>query len=311
MVRQATNNKPQNSTSSWLLSIVLHVLVITALLITTSKTISNQLEDAPPAKIGSSLDDIQLQEDQELEELSLPQAPAYSSNIMPQQDLSGMSLSSIKPITAVQNHNSLKNSSSLPSSAATTKSIFFGTSGEGERICYIVDISGSMIMAIDYIKAELIKSVSRLTPEKYFQIIFYANEEPLIFSPEALTRASYHNRKKAAEFINAIDVQPVTPGTESWRPVLKSLRCCFDSVTFDRKSPNLIYLFTDGDFEYTIINPALSAMQKSRKDPAIINVLLCGSMDNERYLIQLAESYRGEYKFMTDDQLVNPTINNK
>ncbi len=293
--------------TSWLVSFILHGIIIAVLLITTSKTLTSSNNDKPPARIASvTQENIKLENEIESEIVDIPYSAAVPMPDFPEASFDQFQASIapvVVPATAVK--------TTLPSvvkSNTTPKSIFFGTSGQGDKICYVVDISGSMVMAIDYIKAELIRSISKLGPNQYFQIIFYASDIPICFAEGSLTRASYYNRKNAIEFINKISVQAVPSNMESWRPILKALRDGFDSQTFDQKSANMIYLFTDGDFEYTIIDQAVKGIQKRRKTPATVNIILCGTMENERYLIELAKTYRGQYLFLTDDQLVNPKL---
>lgn len=305
MTVKATSKK--SSPGSWLLSFLLHGLIIIVLLITTSKTITSQSGQTPPARIISSADNMQLQEDKPVEQLIMPENLNFSSAELPGNEFPQLDQATLNPIAISGNNPRPVTTAAVPASSIVTKSMFFGTSGDGQRICFLVDVSGSMIMAIEYLKTELINSVSKLTPDQYFQIIFFADQQPISFADQTLTRASYQNRQKAVEFIRQIELQPVSPGTESWRPLLNAIRNGFESVTFDNKPANLIYLFTDGDFDFSIVNPALSNIQNARTSPAIINILLCGTIDNEPYLIDLARRYRGQYKFLTDDQLANPT----
>ena len=294
-------NKSKGRAASWITSISLHILILAFLLISTSSEIRNKISDTP-AKIINNYKKSNLLDEIEGEKLNSIQIdPANLSQqpiaISVRPELLLPEAITAKSLQPTANKIAIKSSKG-------NRSSFFGTNGEGERICYLVDISGSMIMAIEYIKKELINSISRLEPNQYFQIVFFAGEQPIVFSAEKLTRASYYDRQDAIKFINKIDVQAVPPGTESWRPVSTALHAGFDSQTKDSKYANLFYLFTDGDFDINITKSILDSLQQRKSVPAVINILQCGSHTNKVFLNSLSRKYKGQYNYLTDEDLV-------
>lgn len=297
------NQKRSGSSASWLLSVVLHTVVILLLLLTTSQTINNSINNSQPVRIVSTDQNQQPQTALETQAISPTAVPVLMPEVAINDSLTSMT--TIAPLTVI-NQTPLagqKNAVRAP----VAQSMFFGTSGQGQRICYLVDVSGSMIMAIEYIKKELTRSISQLEPDQYFQIVFYSGPKPEVLLEAKLTRASYSNRQQAIEFINGIDVRRAMPGIETWRPLLNALHAGFDSQSFDRKTANLVYLFTDGNFDSEIIMPVIDTIQQNKRPAAVINVILCGSINNEEKLIHLAQKYQGQYQFLTDDELVNPS----
>ena len=288
-----------------MMSFCLHAGILSVLLASTSSQLRNNLGDSP-AQIINNFQKSNLQEELEVEELK-------GINVNPVNNIQKSIEINEKPVFNTPSIISAKairrsNSSNVVKPSKGNFSSFFGTSGEGERICYVVDISGSMIMAIEYIKKELINSISKLEPNQHFQIIFYATDQPVVFSTDKFVRASYFDREAAITFINNIDVSAVPPGLEGWRPVAAAFRAGFDSRTDDLKYANLFYLFTDGDFDINIASSVLDSLQQRKSTPATINILQCGNPINEIFLKSLARKYKGEYKFLTDEELVRPPV---
>lgn len=305
MKRIADNITNSSGKGSWILSAFLHLAIILALLFSTGKGIGPETDNTPPAKIISVTPAAQLQETAppQKQDLTLEPGPLP----LAKHDLSAFMAQAAGNISAITLDKPADSGEPASfHSAGPSRSSFFGLSGEGQRICYLVDISGSMIMAIEYIKKELQDSISQLAPDQYFQIVFYCNEDPEVFAQGKLTRASKGNRLRAIEYINTIDIRRTKPGIEPWRPLLNAIHAGFGSETFDHQSPNLIYLFTDGDFDADIITPVLATAQHNLKSPAPINVILCGSIYNESKLQDLARQYQGQYQFLSDEELVHP-----
>ena len=289
-------------TVSWFTSFILHGLILIILLASSSQIRSKISEQ--PAKIINKFQTSNLLEESKVEELTGIQMNSGTVTHQALNISSKANFDAKRIITAKKSRLSPKKIGIK--STKNNISSFFGTSGEGERICYMVDISGSMIMAIEYIKKELANSISKLEPNQYFQIIFYAGTEPIVFSPNNLVRASFYDREKAISFINNIDVQAVPPGLEGWRSVAAALHSGFDSQTTDAKYANLFYLFTDGNFDINIISSILDNLQQRKSTPAIVNILQCGSKTNDIFLNGLARKNQGEYKYLTDEELVKP-----
>ncbi len=294
-------SKSKGRTASWLTSIILHILILAVLLISTNPEIRNKISDAP-VKIINNYNASNLLEEVKSEELTGIQVNPV--NISQQPIALAASPEIFLPEALTVKSKSTSSDKIVVRTSKGYQSSFFGTSGEGERICYLVDISGSMVMAIEYIKKELINSISRLEPDQYFQIVFFAGEQPIVFSRSKLTRASYFDRQEAIDFIKKIDIQSVPPGIESWRPVAAALRSGFESQSKDFQYANLFYLFTDGDFDINITKSILDNLQQRKSTPAVINILQCGSHKNDLFLKNLSNKYKGQYNYLTDEDLV-------
>jgi len=189
------------------------------------------------------------------------------------------------------------------SAVAEYTTSFFGSVGSAKRICYVVDCSGSMILAFDYVRSELKRTIGRLSPGQYFHVIFYAGGEPLELPGKKLLRAHSRNRQDALLFIDRVSLASVPTATAAWQGVVNALRSAFAARTPAGRSAELIYLFTDGQFDHKHVERAVRTLQQRRKAPAVISVVACGNRDNERFLSRLARTNGGQYRFVTDEQL--------
>ena len=139
---------------------------------------------------------------------------------------------------------------------------FFGLEKTARRVCYIVDFSYSMLKTnlegekrIALLKRELIKSISKLSPNTRYTVVFFSsmpwlqNEKPdkrKVLGRQGLQDitldvtwydASKKNRKKTEDFINGMALAGPT-GTwwmSGFRPAMKI-----------HPKPDVIYLLTDG-----------------------------------------------------------------
>jgi hypothetical protein len=157
------------------------------------------------------------------------------------------------------------------------KSPFMGISGNGRKIVYLVDASGSMLSVFPRVKQELMISVSHLQPIQAFNIIVFHEDESdmATMSKGGLLMANPDNKIAAGKFT---DDQRAMAGTDPI-PAIK--------LAFQQK-PDLIYVLTDGfdnvdSFQAIIdlfhnlnVNKAAKVnaiMLKSRDDPALEHVL--------------------------------------
>ncbi len=128
---------------------------------------------------------------------------------------------------------------------------FFGNTVCDKRLCFVVDCSGSMQGTFEKVKSQLKNSISSLEPDRYFQIIFFGDNQLYSFSKNGLMRASNPVKEKAAEFIDAIRPKGRTNALEA----LVSAMLSTDTA---QNQPNAIYFLTDG-FNLTEDNSNLLA----------------------------------------------------
>jgi hypothetical protein len=157
------------------------------------------------------------------------------------------------------------------------KSPFMGISGNGRKIVYLVDASGSMLTVFPRVKQELMLSISHLQPIQAFNVIVFHEDASDLqtMSKGGLLMANPDNKIAAGKFT---DDQRAMGGTDP-TPAIK--------LAFSQK-PDLIYVLTDGfdnvDSFQAIIDlfknlnvgkatKVNAIMLKSRDDPALEHVL--------------------------------------
>ncbi len=183
------------------------------------------------------------------------------------------------------------------------QSQFCGTGGTAREICYVVDCSGSMVMALAYVRSELHRAIGQLTPAQYFHVIFYAEGEPIELPPGKLIRASAPNRQRALKFVDQIKLRTVADAAASAPAVVKALERALTATSARHRQASLVYLLTDGQYDHAYVENALRLIQARRVRPAQINVISCGVRENENFLRRLALAYQGSFHFVSDEQM--------
>lgn len=186
----------------------------------------------------------------------------------------------------------------------TNHTRFCGTTGRANRVCYVVDCSGSMVMAFDYVCCELRRAISRLSPGQYFDVIFFAHGEPVEMNKTRLIRANSENRQMAMVFVDNQELISVASEEAAWKGVVAALERAFEARSSGGGVVELIYLLTDGEFNHQKVAEFVRQSQLTRQRAAVINVIACGSRDSQVFLRSLANAYGGTYRFVSDEELV-------
>jgi len=184
----------------------------------------------------------------------------------------------------------------------TTGAVFCGSSAQGRYLCYVVDCSGSMVMALDYVQAELCRSLEALTPSQHVRLILFAGSTPSIWPADGYRRANAVARREAVTFVKNLQLQE-TPGVAAASDAVVQAIVAALTPAASGDIPDAIYLLTDGEFHHKVVAQRLLQLQAQRATPAAVHVIACGNPDNETFLRQLAQSYRGSYRFISDDEL--------
>lgn len=121
----------------------------------------------------------------------------------------------------------------------TTNVNFFGNPVFDRRLCFVVDCSGSMQGVFEKVKSQLKNFIGSLEPDRYFQIIFFGDNQLYSFNKNGLMRASNPVKQNAVEFIDTIAPKGRTNALEAMTKAMQNT----DSAA---NSPNVIYFLTDG-----------------------------------------------------------------
>jgi hypothetical protein len=110
--------------------------------------------------------------------------------------------------------------------------------GENEYrgIVYVVDCSGSMTDALEYVKYLLKRSVSELGEADDFHVICFSSGPPLEMRPRRLVAATERNQQAAFEFIDRLTPDGGTDPTDA-------IERAFEM------QPDIIFFLSDGDYD--------------------------------------------------------------
>lgn len=161
------------------------------------------------------------------------------------------------------------------------------------KIVYVVDRSGSMTDSIDFVKAELRRSIMKLGDDVEFHVIFYSSGPPVEMPTRRLVHATQRNKGLAYEFIDRIVPEGETDPS-------KALQRAF------AVRPELIYLLTDGEFDRGIIDLVKRLNAGGRTRVFTIGFLYTQpGTTAEGVLKQIARQNGGEYKFVSEQDLAS------
>ncbi|MBI9019546.1 MAG: VWA domain-containing protein [Phycisphaerae bacterium] len=196
----------------------------------------------------------------------------------------------------------------IPAKKPGSYSSFCGSVGKADRICYVVDCSGSMMLAFDYVKKQLVDSINGLAPYQYYNVTLFSSGNPLRYPGEKLQRASKNQRINAIDYINNAELTGSKSSIQQGRAFLDAIKNAFDARTDGNMAPELIYIFTDGEFDHQKLKDALLNYYHLHPSGVKINIIACGSKENEPFLKGLASICGGSYTFVTDDQMAKPEV---
>ena len=183
-------------------------------------------------------------------------------------------------------------------SSAGPRSSFFGSGGNAHHIVYVVDRSGSMLDTFDYVRREILKSVSRLRPPQDFHIILFAEGQPLENPPKRLVVANHQNKLQLAEFLIGVIA-------ERRSDPIPALKRAFGVLRKANRLPGkLIYLLTDGQFTQPPGDVLRAIRAANHRDEVLINTYLYWYEDRQaiELMRQIAEQNGGRYRYISPEE---------
>jgi len=161
---------------------------------------------------------------------------------------------------------------------------YYGIKTHSTRICFVVDISGSMNgKALDDAKAELFKAVERFTVKHFFNMIFFS-DSPRVWQ-KRLMQANRVVLARAKAYINS---RKANGGTNIYDSVILALR---DPLV------DTIFLLTDGrsgSGTFTEPDAMRAGIRKMNVRGVVIHCIGLGAHDRE-FMEGLAEDTGGKY----------------
>ncbi len=312
---------PRRTAPALLMSLVLHVLLLTTigLIWSTTPKGTGELEDRPIgiAMVHRLPDRDRYVEAQQAESTSQTEidsqasratsAAAPPADLAPPLDLAGV-LKSMQSTPIPVSGSGLAGESQLDGDAfnsnlsgkaasgtADTTTILFGISGSGSSFVYVFDRSDSMNgfggKPLRAAKAELIRSLKTLTDRQQFQIIFY-NDQPKPFTlaglPMQMVTGDESHVALAESYVRSIAAFGATEHESALKMAL-------------RMGPDVIFFLTDARI------PRLSTVElrqiKDRADAvgATIHCIEFGPepvASADSFLRELAAQNHGEYRYV-------------
>lgn len=177
----------------------------------------------------------------------------------------------------------------------------------GNHFAYVVDFSGSIVVAVDDLKRELKRSVGRLKPSQTFNVfLFYGTtggRERFVTESFASELQPARSEVKA-RFFQWIDGKAPTGSTEPLAAMQRAIRL----------RPEVIFLFSDGYFDEKVVREIERANRtaRCRIHCLVFDELLLqapvGSLpprltDGARRLKRIAEENGGRLKVVTSEDL--------
>ena len=176
----------------------------------------------------------------------------------------------------------------------------------GNRFTYVVDFSGSIIVAVDDLKRELKRSVGKLTSRQLFAVfIFYSTGDQRAehFKTEAFApRLRVATPDVKRKFFTWIDRKAPQGRTEPLQAVKRALAL----------KPDAVFFFSDGYFDDKVVDEIAAANSKIRSQIHCLvfdELLLADTSelppltDGARRLKRIAEQSGGKLKVVTGADL--------
>lgn len=184
----------------------------------------------------------------------------------------------------------------------------FNLAAAGSKFAYVVDFSGSIIVAVDDLKRELRRSIGELRAQHQFNVvIFYSahGDQGEVFKTEtfsgALIEASPENKRR---FFGWIAGRNPVGSTEPLAAVKRALSL----------KPDAVFLFSDGYFDDSVVGEIAEANSsvKAQIHCLVFDETLLESRDDmprmtdgARRLKRIADASGGQFRIVTGADLAN------
>ncbi len=186
-------------------------------------------------------------------------------------------------------------------SSGKPRARFYGLGGSAYHIVYLVDRSGSMLESFDLVRKELLRSISRLSEQQTFHVIFFNDGDPVENGPRRLVPATTDYKREAAA--NLMKIQAFSKsGVTDPIPAIKRAFEVLSRVRSGKKQ-KLIYLLTDGEFQNNEkVRKTIRALNKDGQVHVNTILYVVRNPEFEQFLRQIAQENGGKFKFVERDE---------
>ena len=173
---------------------------------------------------------------------------------------------------------------------------------QANKIVYVVDFSGSIIVAVDDLRRELKRSIGRLSPAQSFNVIVFYSEDERFKTESFAAQLQSATEQTRTAFFQWIDRKAPRGQTRPLSAVRRALAL----------QPEAIFFFSDGLFEDSVVE------EVTRANRSVQAKILClvfdelllqysGPLPREtegaRRLRRIAEQNHGKAKIVTGSDL--------
>ena len=313
---------PERTRSALLMSVILHVILLTALGLIWSQTprgtdasvdrpvgiaLVHRLPDRDRYQEIKEVVDPQKELTDDMATSSAASSAAPPADLSPPLDLPGV-LESMQSTPQPVSGDGLAGQSDLSgdafskgtgvqrsSDSAEATTMVFGVSGSGSRFVYVFDRSDSMNgfggKPLRAAKSELIRSLRTLTDRQSFQLIFY-NDKPKAFQLSGVPDQLFSGEKSyvnlAENYIRSISA---FGGTEHESALKMALRM----------SPDVIFFLTDARIPRLSLSELREIRNLADASGATIHTIEFGAdpaAPTDTFLRDLAAQNRGQYQYV-------------
>lgn len=188
----------------------------------------------------------------------------------------------------------------VPGGAGTGPKVgFMGASGNATRIVFLCDASGTMVVSFPMLRQELYRTLEKLQPIQFFNVIFFhgnadgsSASESIEGFPSSLVAATADNKSKAYAWIKGY-------GPEGSTDPFPAIEKAF------AMKPQLLFVLTDGFDNVSSYEAVRAAFKKANADGQVkVNTILLQTTadpDLEDILKKIAEDNGGRYRAVKPD----------
>lgn len=168
---------------------------------------------------------------------------------------------------------------------------FFGQRSIVQRICYVVDCSGSMYGQMYRVKDQLKQSIMKLNPQQAFSVLFFMDgREVLMTGTGTLEAATVGAKSQAIGLIGK-----VKPGGRT--DAVHALECAMRLRDSERKGPEVIYFLTDG-FNLdgdggALFVEKIMQLRDSLVPSAVVHTIAFWPEEEDRRMLNMLAQYAG------------------
>ena len=171
---------------------------------------------------------------------------------------------------------------------------FFGRKSVVQRVCYVVDCSGSMYGSMYLVKDQLKQSILNLNAQQAFSVVFFTQGQKIMTIGDGMLRpATVKAKSKAVKLIESVRPGGSTNAEHAlqWAMKLKDA---------DGHRPEVIYFLTDGfdldaDRSKAFVK-RVDRMRRSSAPAAVLHTIGFWPQPQDRQMLQsLAQNAGGEF----------------